>query len=134
MNMAKMSDFELRGLYEKADFAGRDAARKCVPTPMVVGQATSLFGNEIDYSKPVEVVNDGVCGFAWVNLKPGNSQFANWLKKNGYARPDSYYGGVTVWVSDYNQSMQKKKAYADAFARVLSENGFNRCYSMERMD
>ncbi len=125
---------DFQALYNLADQAGKAAAKALTPTPMVVGTPTTLFGNEIDYSKPVEVVNDGVCGFAWVNLKPGNSAFANWLKKNKLARPDSYYGGVTIWVSDYNQSMERKSAYAGAFARVLVENGFKRAYSMSRMD
>lgn len=125
---------EFSTLYAKADAAGIAAAKAMTPTPMVVGQAKSFFSNEIDYTKPVEIVNDGVCGFAWINLKPGNSPFANWLKKNKLARKDEYYGGVTIWVSDYNQSMERKSAYAGAFARVLNEAGYKRAYSMSRMD
>jgi hypothetical protein len=121
-------------LYDKADAAGKAAASACKPTPMLVGSAKSLFSNEIDYSQPVDYVADGVCGFAWVNLKPGNSPFANWLKKNKLARKDEYYGGVTIWVHDYNQSMDRKSAYAGAFARVLNQAGYSRAYSMSRMD
>jgi hypothetical protein len=75
-----------------------------------------------------------VCGFAWVNIKPGNSAFANWLKMKKIARRDEYYGGVTVWVSDYNQSMERKMAYAGAFARTLEAAGLKRVYAMSRMD
>lgn len=127
-----MTDFA--ALYAKADAAGKAAAAACRPTPMIVGDAKSLFSNEIDYSKPTYYVADGVCGFAWVNLKPGNSGFANWLKKMKLARRDEYYGGVTIWVSDYNQSMDRKSAYAGAFARVLNDAGFKRAYAMSRMD
>jgi hypothetical protein len=121
-------------LYNEAHTAGVRAAQNCTVTPMIVGTPKTFLGSELDYSKPVEVVADGVCGFAWVNIKPGNSAFANWLKKKGLARTDSYYGGVTIWVSDYNQSMTRKSAYAGAFARVLNENGYTRAYAMSRMD
>jgi len=120
-------------LYDKAVAAGKEAAMKRVPTPMVVGRAVDLYTNEM-VPGTQEVVMDGVCGFAWVNIKPGNSAFANWLKKNGLARKDSYAGGVTVWVGDYNQSMEKKEAYADAFAEVLRDNGIDRAYAQSRMD
>ena len=122
MTRAQYNDFVK--IYNAADLAGSIAARNCLPTAMVVTQN----------GKPIEVVNDGVCGFAWVNIKPGNSGFAKFLKNNGYARKDDYYGGVTVWVSGYNQSMQKKEAYAGAFARSLRDAGFDRAYSMPRMD
>ena len=127
-------DLIFKKLYEKADNAGRNAAYRSVPTPMIVGTAKNLFDTELDYSKPVEVVNDGVCGFAWINFSPGTSRLAKWLKKNKLARKDDYYGGVTIWVSDYNQSMQRKEAYANAFAKVFIDFGYERTYSMSRMD
>jgi len=131
MNNSQYNDFA--GIYEKADMAGRIAAKNCTPTPMVVGQAKNIFSNEMDYSKGVEVVEAGVCGFAWVNIKPGTSAFAKFLMNNGYARKDEFYGGVTVWVRDYNQSMTLKEAYAEAFSQVLTAAGF-KSYSMSRMD
>ena len=119
-------------LYDKARKAGLAAANACVPTPMVVGQAKGLFSNEI-VPGTEEVVMDGPCGFAWINVKPGNSKFANWLKKNELARRDSYYGGVTIWVREFRQSMQLKEAYAYAFAKVLREAGI-KAYASSRMD
>ena len=44
------------------------------------------------------------CGFAWVNVKPGTSKFAKWLKEKELASKDSFKGGVTIWVGDFNQS------------------------------
>lgn len=126
-----MTDFA--SLFAKADTAGRAAVEKTKVVPMIVGQETSLFSGKIDYTKETYYVADGVCGFAWVSVKPGNSKFANWLKKNNLARTDSYYGGVSMSVSDYNQSLQKKEAYAHAFAEVLREAGIN-AYSTSRMD
>lgn len=127
-----MSVFD--AMYSDADEAGMAAVRKLTVVPMIVGTAKDLFSNEIDRTKPVYFVEDGPCGFAWVNIKPGTSAFAKWLVKNQMARKDSYYGGVTVWVSQFNQSMQKKEAYAYAFAEVLRTKYGFKAYASSRMD
>ena len=120
-------------LYNQAREAGLVAGAGSKPTPMVVGSPTTPFGNDIDQTKPTYFVEDGVCGFAWINVKPGTSAFAKYLVKSGKARSDSYYGGVTIWVGEYNQSMQRKEAYAHAFAKILSDNGI-KAYAASRMD
>ena len=119
----KFSPTEALALFAKADAAGMAAASAHKPEPMVVRSGSYVY----------EPVMDGVCGFAWVNVKPGNSQFAKWMVKEGKARKDSYEGGVQVWVSQFNQSMEKKYAYAAAFANVLNEAGVN-AYAGQRMD
>lgn len=129
--MTDISQFE--ALYIKAREAGLEAGNGSKPTPMIVGSPSTVFGDDIDPTKPTYFVEDGVCGFAWVNVKPGNSAFAKYLVKSGRAHSDSYYGGITIWVSDYNQSMQRKEAYAHAFAKVLSDAGI-RAYASSRMD
>lgn len=113
--------------------AGQLAAEKTKPTPMVVGEETSLFSNKIDYSKPTYYVADGPCGFAWVNIKPAHSKFAKYLRENDLAHKNHYYGGICLWVSQYGQSMQLKEAYAYAYARVLREHGIS-AYAGSRMD
>ena len=121
------------GLLKIADKAGKEAANKCIPTPMIVTQRANPF----DDNSPVvtqEVVPSGPCGFSWINIKPGNHPFSNWLKKNNLARKDSYAGGVTIWVSDYGQSMQLKESYAAAFANTLKQNGIEKAYMGSRMD
>ena len=47
----------------------RECSNACTPTPMVVGEPTTPLGNDIDYTKETWLVNDGVCGFAWINIK-----------------------------------------------------------------
>lgn len=124
-------DREFKALYEKADAAGMEAVSKLNVVPMVVCQ----HANSMDDRSPVVqswFVPDGVCGFAWVVVRPGNSPFANWLKKNGLGRK-GYGGGVHMWVHQFNQSMQKKETYAHAFAGVLCEAGLD-AYSNSRMD
>ena len=119
--MSKERDKKFAEVWANAMKLAVEAGNATKPRPMVVGQAKGMFSNEIDYSKPTYYEPEGVCGFAWVNVKKGNAPFANWLKKNGYARPDSYYGGVTIWVSDYNQSMQRKEAHARALAEAIND-------------
>ena len=100
---------------------------------MVVGTPTTPLGDDIDYSKDTYYVSDGVCGFAWVNIKPARGKFVKFLKDNNIGRKDSYYGGYTIWVSGFGQSLARKESYARAFADVLTTNGI-KAYAMSRMD
>ena len=113
-------NLQFKKVWEEAVKAGREAGDDVNPIPMVI-------------SGGYDPVMDGACGFAWVNIKPGNSAFANWLKKNEHARKDTYYGGVTVWISEYNQSMTRKEAHASAMAKVFQAHGFN-ASAASRMD
>lgn len=118
-------------VWQRADIAGQEAAKACTPTPMVVGSPTTPLGNDIDYSKPTYSVNEGVCGFAWVRFK-GNTSFGRWAKKTGRAR-SAYGGGLQYWVSQFGQSLERKAAYARAFAKVLNEEEIT-AYAESRMD
>ena len=103
-----------------AHTAGMLAGEACQPVPMVIR------GYE---STPVL---DGPCGFATVTVKPGNSSYAIWAKKNaGFGK--AYYGGVSVSVHAFNQSHDKKLAFARAFAQVLQDNGIN-AFAQSRLD
>ena len=113
-------------LYDKAYSAGKTALTECVPTPMTV---VSEFGGE----KKVYHEAGGMCGFAWINVKPGTSPFSKWLKKTGKGSK-SYDGGLDIWVHDGGQSIEKKTKFAEAFAKVLRENGIERAYANSRLD
>lgn len=123
--------FDFQALYNSANQAGVAAAEKMVPQAMVVSQHSDVLNDASPVVKQW-YVPDGVCGFAWVKVFPGNSPFANWLKKKQLAHK-AYSGGVDIWVSAYGQSMQKKEAYAHAFASVLSAAGI-KAYPGSRMD
>ena len=120
-------------IYADAHAAGMAAGNGCTPTPIVVGQPTTPLGNDIDYEKDTYYVADGVCGFAWINIKPARGAFVKYLKQNGIGRKDSYYGGYTIWVSGFGQSLARKENYARAFTEVLRKNGL-RAYNMSRME
>ena len=105
-------------IYADAHALGVKAGNECNPTPMIVGTPTTPLGNDIDYEKDVHYVSDGPCGFAWINIKPARGKFVKFLKDNNIGRKDSYYGGYTIWVSGFGQSLDRKSAYARAFAGV----------------
>jgi hypothetical protein len=122
---------KLKEIIVKATIAGNEAVSKAKIIPMIVGEAKSLFSNEIDYSKPVEFVESGVCGFAWINVYPefkGSTKLGKEERKvleaAGFSK-NEYEKNYQRWVSEFNQSMQKKEAFARAFSKVLRENGIN---------
>ena len=121
----------IESLYIQAHDAGNTAVTQTTVTPMIVTQAA----NPLDDSSAVVnawIVNDGVCGFASVIIKPANSKFAKFLVANQLARKH-YAGGVSMSIRDFNQSLTKKEAYAQGFAKVLNDNGIN-AYVDSRMD
>ena len=129
----KMEKTRFAKIWEEALGAGLEAGAKHTPTPMIVVQHADPFRDKSSIVKQYPPVMGGVCGFAWVSVKPGTSSFARWLKAAGLARADSYYGGVTYWVSLYNQSMERKEAHAQAMAEVLRKYGI-KAYAQSRMD
>jgi hypothetical protein len=122
---------QIEAIYHQAHNAGNVAVSTATITPMVVQQKANPLNDSSDTVQEW-YVDDGVCGFASVNIKPANSKFAKFLVANGLARK-SYLGGVSMSVRDFNQSLQKKEAYAYAFAKVLRDNGIN-AWSESRMD
>jgi len=101
-----MFDFEAM-VAREAHEAGMRAGQARTPSPIMVGSAVGL-SSEIDPSKPTYYVPEGVCGFAWVTIKPATTRFAKWMKSVGRARP-AYGGGLQVWVSEFGQSMERKR-------------------------
>lgn len=131
-----MEKIEFAKVFAEAQAAGEAAFVAAKPVPMAV--QSSGLNEGFDWSKPYEVVEDGVCGFAWVNVYvDGRSKVAKVLKEFG-ARKD-YYGGYQFWSSDVapsarsSQSMQRKEAACAAFAKVLRDYGFS-AYMGSRMD
>ena len=121
----------IESLYIQAHNAGNNAVTTTTVTPMIVTQSA----NPLDDSSAVVnawIVNDGVCGFANVIIKPATSKFAKFLVANQLARKH-YAGGVSMSIRDFNQSLTKKEAYAQGFAKVLRDNGID-AWAESRMD
>ncbi len=111
-------------LFDRAREAGLKSLAEKTPTPVTFCEA-GLDGRPLpggqSYYEP-----EGMCGFAWVHVSPGNTKFTNWLKKVAETNPRSgiskdYYGGYSIWVHEGNQSVERKEAYANSFAEVLKE-------------
>lgn len=132
LNLTFMNTQSVQKMLNEAHTAGMVALNQARPTPMVVGSETRFMSGDIDYNKPTYFVEGGVCGFAWVHINKGQTKFVNQLKKLGIGRK-SYYGGYDIWVYEGGQSMERKMAYANAYAQVLRSYGIE-CYGDSRMD
>lgn len=127
--MAKNSFQEL---WNAAQAAGRQAAEACSPSPVIVFEANGLSNEPLPGGRSWRIP-EGACGFAWIRVRPGNSAFARWLKQQGLGRTDRYAGGVTVSISAYNQSVERKEAHAHAAAKVLRDAGI-KAFADSRLD
>jgi hypothetical protein len=117
-----MANMEHAALFDRAHAAGMAAGEAAKPMPMVVVQ----HANPLDDSSPVvrqyAPVMDGICGSAYVVVRPGTCSFARWLKANKGAYK-AYYGGMQMGVHHFGQSYERKMAYAQAFCGVLEQAG-----------
>jgi hypothetical protein len=120
---------KFREVFQKAATAGRVAGENAIPEPMMVIEP----GTNPHVPKAMWHVSEGACGFAWVNVSPGNTPFANWLKKNNLARK-SFRGGVEIWISDFNQSVERKDACARAMAEVFRDELGVSAFAGSRLD
>lgn len=125
-------DREFQILFNTARIAGLEAGQNAGVVPMVVQEHANM-ANDASPVVRQYFVEGGVCGFAWIKVRPANCPFANWLKKNGHVRGVAYQGGVDIWVHEFGQSMQRKEAFAHAFAEVIYKAGI-KAYAQSRID
>jgi len=109
-------------LVSVAHAAGIRAGRECRPIPMIVSTASGI---------EIECVDDGACGFAWIEFA-GNTAFGRWAKKEGIAG-NHYPSGLCIWVHEFGQSVDRKAAYAGAYAQVLRNSGID-AFANSRLD
>lgn len=132
-----MEKVEFAKVFAEAQAAAEAAFVAAKPVPMAVQEAKGL-SDGFDFNRPYEVISEGVCGFAWVNVYvDGRSRAAKVMKEFG-AKPD-YYGGLRFSSYDVapsgggSQSMQRKEDACAAFVKVLRNHGFS-AYVGSRMD
>jgi hypothetical protein len=127
-------------IFEEAYAAGLKAGKTVEPRPMIV--TTHL--NPLDDGSPAVqrwYEKEGVCGFAWVNLPfrcESVKQFCKHIEsaqEAGAILPHEdvlkYHGNEgkgypahwSLWVGEFNQSMARKAAFANAFGEVLGRYG-----------
>lgn len=96
--------------YNHAHSAGIAAgiASKVEPIGFVTGM-TCPSDRELHY------ISSGICGFAWVDVKGARGLIRSALIDAGFSE-SAYKGGLSMWVGAFDQSYDRKSAYADAFA------------------
>ncbi len=115
-------------VFDEANRAGFAAGETMTPQTMYLKSACGPDAGTV-YAEA-----EGACGFAWVRIRPGNCSFAKWLVKEGHARK-AYHGGVDIWISAHNQSVERKERHASAMAKMLKEKlGLDHCYADSRLD
>lgn len=116
-------------LFLAAHEAGMEAGQGHRPEPMHVVERANPLDDSSPITRRYAPVMDGVCGFAWIKVRPATSSFARWLKAEKDTLPvgihSGYRGGLDIWVRGFDQSYERKMAYATAFADVLREAGLN---------
>lgn len=112
----------VKALHAQAHSAGMAALEAAVPTPMLWGSPTHPLGSNVDLTKPHSVDFEGPCGFASICFK-GNTAFGRAMKKAGIAKSYSASPGLYIWVREGGQSLERKEAYAWAYASVMVEAG-----------
>ncbi len=127
-------DEKFAAIHSEAIAAGNAAFHAAKPVPMVVGTPVSMFGNEIDRTKPVYVVDGGVCGFAYAIVRDARRPFCKWLIKTENGRYSSYEKGVCVSERSGSQSLERKIEWVSAYISVLSKHGIDKVYPYSRMD
>lgn len=113
-------------IYRRAHQAGEKAAHLCTPIPMTLSEYSPIFA--------------GLCGFACVTVLDARRGMAKWLKDNGIGMKN-YKSGWDVPARPVPnqddhwdlQSIEPKKAYAEAFGKVLLKNGIE-CKVESRLD
>lgn len=111
----------MQELYDAAREAGLKAGADASPTPFHLIEA-SILDEPLPGAKTY-TLPDGPCGFGWVTV-PGAEPFAKWLlAQKGLAHRETRPARAVVWVSDFDQSHDRKLAYAHAFAVALNQNG-----------
>lgn len=138
-----MTDSKYAELFDSLKEVSRRALAECpAPTPMIVGHPSTPLGNDVDPTKPMWYVADGVCGMAFVVLESGRTGFAQWLLKNGYGNKHWSYGrtkGVSLYdfprfgFAEVGQSYEKNRFVAIRMAEHLRANGYD-CWVDSRID
>ena len=133
----KLTKCGYAALIRKAEAAAHQAGLDAVPTPMVVQQHSNVLNDTSPVVKEW-YVGEGACGFGWVVIRPATSGLVRYLREHGIGNKN-YYGGWQVWsrAVDHRgyqtQSITRNYAWAQAYARVLKDAGFE-AHASSRMD
>jgi hypothetical protein len=83
------------------------------PTPMAVYNPAS---------GATHIVSDGVCGFAYVTIRPRTCKLARFAVDCGW-RSNSWHKRIELSIQEFGQSLARKEAFAEAFTKRMHELG-----------
>jgi hypothetical protein len=111
--------------FEDAHAVAVLAGNAANPTPMAVYNPAS---------GATHVVSDGVCGFAYVTIRPRNCKLARFAVDHYCWRSNSWHKRIELSVQDFGQSLARKEAFAEAFAKRMHELGHTEVSWDSRID
>lgn len=117
VDLSLVGDDRWQEIFNVAHAKGMEAVTAKVATPMVLEKYGTIW--------------DGMCGFGWVDFTDARKPFPKWLIKRDLAWVTN--PGVRMFSNTNEQSIDKNRAYAEAFAKVLQANGVD-CSTGSRLD
>jgi hypothetical protein len=114
-------------MFQEAVEAAAKAFDEVTPRPMVVSSGIQQY-----------YISEGVCGFAYVKIRPATGAFVKYLKAQGLGHK-AYGGGYEIcsWelggVGRGSQSYERAMAAARAAEKVLAGYGLN-VFAYGRLD
>ena len=136
-----MDNTTWQGIYDEARSAGLTAATVKKPQTVAFFESDGLspetdttLAQAVQQGKQVWVETEGVCGFAWIHFPKWREPFEKWLVASGNGKLEHYpKNHVSIWVSEFNQSYERKVAYAQTFAAALQKHSIT-AYPGDRLD
>ena len=122
----------------EASEGAEQAVKDCTPRAIIVGSPSTPLGNDVDPTQQTWFVEGGVCGFAYVVIKPARGKFVAELKKRKIGSAH-YYGGYSASSWEFAPSIRRDQSYERACAaasgavEVLRSYGIN-AYVDSRID
>lgn len=108
-------------IYNLAVWHAETASKNIVPHPVRWGSAKTIFDTEIDPDEPSWVEDEGLCGFAWVTIRPARGEFVKYLKSRGIGHKNYTGSGWTINTTTHDQSFERNEAWANSFCATLEE-------------
>lgn len=111
-------------IFDTAHNEGIKSSKDCIPEPMPWHSSFCLASG---------IEPEGKCGYAYILLSK-ESDFAEWLlrEKLGTIVEDS--NDIEIWAKSESQSLDRAKAYAVSFSKVLWLNGIDIKDIVHRLD
>ncbi|EOT1738383.1 TPA: hypothetical protein RSS14_002824 [Klebsiella pneumoniae] len=104
-----------RNIFEAAHNEGVKSAQECIPEPMPWRSSFRESGG---------IESEGKCGYAYIILD-GESDFAKWVLCNKYGNKIRGATDIEIHAKSGSQSIDREKAYAVSFSKILWLNGID---------